>query len=384
MPGRRVRRVLLATCLAAPVLPTAARAQNGGFTVTLGADTLLVERWTRAGSKIEGTTVSHSPFARVITWTVNLAADGSVANFEQSIVRADGAAIPNNPTVMKMTFVGDTVVRDVTLNGLATSRRTAVPKGTVPAIAGSWFINELGLQQAKRDGSGVLNTIGFPAPQTAAQKFLVTFIGADSAEMDYFGSPFGLKLDKAGRVTRGDGSRTTQKIVVTPAPNADTKAIAAAWGAKDAAGQTMGAASPRDSLKAMIGSASVIVDYGRPSKRGRSIWGGIVPWGEVWRLGANAATQLITDKDLDIGGTTVPAGKYTIWLLPAADKTLLIVNRQAGQWGTAYDKAQDFARIPVEKRKAGAMAERFTVLFEGDELRFIWDDAGYGVKVRAK
>ena len=310
--------------------------------------------------------------------------DGSPASFEQSVARADGAPIPNNPTFMKMTFLGDTVVRDVTLNGQPTSRRTAVPKGTVPAIGGSWFMYELGLQQAKRDGSGALNTIGFPAQQTAAQKFGVKFVGSDSAEMDYFGFPFGFKLDKAGRITHGDGSKTTQKFIITPTPTVDTKAVAAAWGAKDAAGQVFGVASPRDSLRVMVGGASVIVDYGRPAKRGRSIWGGIVPWGEVWRLGANAATQLITDKDLDVGGTAVPAGKYTLWLLPTANKTLLIVNKQVGQWGTMYDAAQDFARIAVEKRMEGRMSERFTVLYEGDELRFIWDGAGYGVKVRAK
>ena len=381
MQGRLVRRTMLAACLCAPL---AAQAQNGGFTVTLGADTLSVEKWTRSGSRLDGTVVTHSPFARVITWSATLNADGSVASYEQAVVRADGAAIPNNPTSMKMTFLGDTVVRDVVLNGQPIARRTAVPRGTVPAIVGSWYPYELGLQQARRDGSGALSTMGFGAQQNTAQKFAVRFVGADSAEIDYAGAAFGFRLDKAGRVTRGDGSKTTQKFIVVPSPNVDTKAVASAWGAKDAAGQVFGQASPRDSLKAMVGGASVIVDYGRPAKRGRQIWGNVVPWGEVWRLGANQATQLMTDKDLDIGGTTVPAGKYTLWLVPSTDKTMLVVNKQVGQWGTVYDPAQDLARIAVEKRKTGAMAERFTVVYEGDELRFIWDDAGYGVKVRAK
>lgn len=385
MPGRIVCRTFLSACLTGClVVPMAAGAQNGGFMVKLGADTLSVETWTRSGNRIEGTTIAHSPFTRVITWSVTLNGDGSVASFEQAIMRADGAAIPNSPTVMKMTFLGDTVVRDVTLNGQPGSRRNAVPKGTVPAIAGSWFMYELGMQQARRDGSGALHTIGFPAQQAAAQKFALTFVGVDSVDMDYGGSPFGFRLDNAGRITHGDGSRTTQKFLITTAPQVDTKKVATAWGAKDAAGQVMGIASPRDSLKVTVGGASVVVDYGRPAKRGRSIWGGIVPWGEVWRLGANAATQLITDKDLDIGDTAVPAGKYTLWLLPTANKTLLIVNKQVGQWGTMYDAAQDFARIAVEKRMEGRMSERFTVLYEGDELRFIWDGAGYGVKVRAK
>ena len=384
MPHAVVRRILLAACIALSGAPGAARAQHGGFIVTLGADTLLVERWNRSGGRIEGTTVTHSPFARVVSWTVGLAADGSVANMEQSIVRADGAAIPDNPTVMKMTFRGDTVVRDVTLDGQPTTRRTAVPRGTVPAIAGSWFTYELGLQQARRDGSGALHTMGFAAQQNSATRFAVKFIGADSAEMDLGGFPFGFRVDRNGRIAHGDGSKTTQKFIIVSMPNVDTRAIGSAWGARDAAGQVFGMASPRDTLRAMVGGASVMVDYGRPAKRGRQVWGGVVAWGDVWRLGANQATQMITDKDLDIGGTTVPAGKYTLWLLPTADRTVLIVNRQAGQWGTMYDMAQDFARIPVERHKSATLTERFTVSYEGDELRFMWDDSGYAVKVRAK
>lgn len=380
MKGIFVRRALALVCLLAPAT---AQAQAGGFLVTIGADTLSAERWTRAGNKLDGTVVAHSPFTRVITWSMTLNGDGSPATFEQNIARADGQAIPNNPTVMKMTFLGDTVVRDVTVNGQATSRRNIVPRGTVPAIAGSWFMYELGMRLAKAGKLDTLRTFAFSPQQAEPQKFAVTFIGSDSANMDYGGSPFGFRFDRRGNVARGDGSRTTQKFVITPITNADLKVIASAWGQKDQAGQAFGIASPRDTMKAMIGGAAVMVDYGRPAKRGRMIWGNVVPWGEVWRLGANSATQLITDKEIEIGGHAVPAGKYTLWLLPTADKTLLIVNKQVGQWGTIYDAAQDLVRIPVEKRKA-AMAERFTVTMDGDELRFVWDDAGYGVKVKAK
>jgi hypothetical protein len=105
-----------------------------------------------------------------------------------------------------------------------------------------------------------------------------------------------------------------------------------------------------------VGAAQVLVDYSRPSARGRTVWGGaLVPYGQVWRTGANAATQLVTSADLTIGGAAVPAGTYTLFTLPTADGGQLIVNKKTGEWGTEYDAAQDLVRIPL---RASALATR--------------------------
>jgi hypothetical protein len=99
--------------------------------------------------------------------------------------------------------------------------------------------------------------------------------------------------------------------------------------------------------------------------RGRRIIGQVVPYGQVWRTGANEATHFKTDRDVMIGGTRVPAGSYTLWSVPAADGWTLIVNRQTGQWGTVYDGAQDLARIPVRaETAAGEPVEQLTMRFE--------------------
>ncbi|MGH9204516.1 MAG: DUF2911 domain-containing protein, partial [Vicinamibacterales bacterium] len=141
-----------------------------------------------------------------------------------------------------------------------------------------------------------------------------------------------MKLNQSGQVVRGDGSLTTQKFIATPETSADLAAIGAAWAAKDAAGQSMGAASTRDTVNASVAGANIWIDYGRPAKRGRAIWGALVPYDTTWRLGANAATQFKSDKDLEIGGVTVPAGMYTLFLYPSATQSFLIVNTQTGQW----------------------------------------------------
>jgi hypothetical protein len=108
----------------------------------------------------------------------------------------------------------------------------------------------------------------------------------------------------------------------------------------------------------------VTIQYSRPSMRGRKIMGGLVPYGEVWRTGANAATSLVTTADLDIGGTNVPAGSYTVYTLPSAEGWKLIINKQTGQWGTDYDQSKDLARIDMAKTELKQPLEQFTIHFE--------------------
>lgn len=131
----------------------------------------------------------------------------------------------------------------------------------------------------------------------------------------------GFRLDASGNVLRADGALTTQKFRVTGLPDVNATAVASAWAANDAAGQPMGTASTRDTLTASIGTATVWIDYGRPAKRGREIWGKLVAYDTTWRGGA---------------------------LYPSATRSWLIVNKQTGQWGTACDRSQDVARIPVD------------------------------------
>jgi hypothetical protein len=387
-----VLRPLARASVALAVLAAPALSQTRGFLVRLGADTITVERFTKTGDRIEGTRVNHSPATTVLRYTITLNKDGSVASYEQTQTRGDGSALPNAPALQKMMFEGDSVTRVVTAaDGQTTTRRTAVPKGTLPAIGGSWLFYELALQQAKRDGSGGYQTIGFGAQQNAAAaKIDVKFVGTDSAETIQLGFRTGFRLDRNGQITRGDGSLSTQKFLATPARDIDVAAVASAWAAKDAAGQAMGIASPRDTMRVTLGGASVVIDYGQPAMRGREIWGKLVPFDTVWRLGANSATQLRTDKDLDIGGKTVPAGLYTLWLLPTAKGASLIVGTQSSPpaaplWGTDFSKSTEVVRIPLAAHmNLPSAEERFHIFMQGDMLMFHWDKGGYGVRIRAK
>ena len=124
------------------------------------------------------------------------------------------------------------------------------------------------------------------------------------------------------------------------------------------------------------------IDYGRPHKRGREIFGGVVPWDQVWRTGANAATGFTTDADLKVGGTTIPKGSYTLWSVPSKSGAKLIINSQTGQWGTDYDASKDFARVDLATQSLPQPVETFTIAIDpkgsgGGVLKLEWDRTQY-------
>jgi hypothetical protein len=137
--------------------------------------------------------------------------------------------------------------------------------------------------------------------------------------------------------------------------------------------------SPHETTKATVDGATITVEYGRPSVRGRKIMGELVPYGKVWRTGADEATTLTTSKDLQIGNLAVPAGKYTLYTLPGAEQWQLIINKQTGQWGTEYDQAQDLGRVPLKKTASSAPVEQLTISTDkntpaGGVLKISWEN----------
>jgi hypothetical protein len=164
---------------------------------------------------------------------------------------------------------------------------------------------------------------------------------------------------------------------VTRVANLDVTATATAWGAREKAAGPMGQLSTRDTTRATAGGAALWVDYSRPSKRGRVIFGELVPYGQVWRTGANAATQFRTDKSLQMGSVTVPAGFYTLFTIPGPREWTLIVNSETGQTGTAHKPDKDLFKIPMKVSAAPQTVERFTIGVtpgeRGGELYMEWD-----------
>jgi hypothetical protein len=123
---------------------------------------------------------------------------------------------------------------------------------------------------------------------------------------------------------------------------------------------------------------TITVDYSSPRMKGRKIYGGLVPYGQVWRTGANEATTFVTNTDLIVGGTKVPAGSYTIFSIPNADKWTLIISKKTGEWGIPYPgEGEDLARVDMNVSTLPSPVENFTIAFDqaGNSctLRLDWE-----------
>lgn len=148
-------------------------------------------------------------------------------------------------------------------------------------------------------------------------------------------------------------------------------------------------ASPHEKVSAVIGGKKVTIDYGRPSKKGRVIFGELVPLKEVWRTGADEATTLTTDGDLTIGGLKVPKGTYALFTIPAEKEWTLVINKVSKQWGAfKYDQKQDLGRVPMKVAESPAPVEMFTIAVEAQPpkagtLKLSWDKTVASVAITA-
>jgi hypothetical protein len=152
--------------------------------------------------------------------------------------------------------------------------------------------------------------------------------------------------------------------------------------------------SPRPSPAAKAvcelgGGNTLTIDYSSPRAKGRKIFGGLVPYGEVWRAGANEATTFVTNADLTVGGKTIPAGNYTLFTIPDKDGWTLIISKKTGEWGVPYPGAEnDFARIPMTPTPLPSALENFTIAFDktatGCTLHLNWETTSASVAIAKK
>ncbi|GGG07967.1 hypothetical protein GCM10011323_10660 [Pontibacter amylolyticus] len=142
-------------------------------------------------------------------------------------------------------------------------------------------------------------------------------------------------------------------------------------------------ASPPTTATGKIGDAIITINYSSPAVKGRTIWGELVPYGEVWRAGANEATTVTTSKDVMVEGQKLPAGTYSFYAIPGEEEWTLIFNKTAKQWGTQYDEKQDALRVKAKPRQAASMSERLVYDVTKDGMVLRWENLEVPVKVQA-
>jgi hypothetical protein len=338
-------------------------ADSGAFFVRLGTDTIAVERYVRTPMLLKGEAVLRTPQTRMYKLNVTFRDDGGVSWYE--VHNDPVAGVPNSAPIMRTltTYVGDSAQIDTWVAAVQRSaRRTAASADMIPLQLPFYSTYETALLRARKKAvsdSVTINMLsgGGPLP------YQVTFMPGDTVTLFHPQAGTNRAIFKDGKLLSWSGEGTTFKVEVTRAKWADVDAFAKRFAHGDAAGRSFGALSPRDSVvDVQLGDGFMTVNYGRPSKRGRKVFGGIVPWDQVWRTGANAATGVeFTVPVLINGSFEVPAGKYTLWTIPDKKQWTLIINKQTGQWGTVYDSAQDLVRLPVRTESMAVPVETFAI-----------------------
>jgi hypothetical protein len=284
-------------------------------------------------------------------------------------------------------------VRRVAQGDSVRESRVDAPAAALPFVDLVHWPFELALARVPASGSTTQPLLagGRVIPYTVARTG-----GAAGTLTHPMRGPSTVRTDAAGRLLSLDAAATTRKVVVTRVATADVAGAARRWAAAERAGRGMGELSGRATGSFTLGGAQVSLDYGVPVRRGRDIFPAVVPWGQVWRTGANRATHFTTTRDLTLGdpsagGLVVPAGEYTLFSVPAADGGVLVVNRQTGQNGTAYDAARDLGRVPMRRRDLAEPVERFTIEVvpasagaATGTLRLAWDRSEFLIPVSVR
>ena len=378
----RLTIAMLRAVLALPA-PAALAAQTGQFVVRLGRDTLAIEQYTRTADRLQGEQVVRAPRTVHRLYTVTFGPSGAAERFELVTHNVSGAPGPAE-TKATATFQGDSAVSTLTRSDSTRTVRARVGAGALPYLGQSFGLVEEVARSARAAGRDRYTMSMLVLGDTEPMPVTVTRGGSDSLTMMLDGiGPLRVRLDGQGRLLGVSGIGGTAQITVERVQGLDFAGLG-----KSFAARSLGTLSPPDSVRASVAGASIAVRYSRPSMRGRVIFGNVVPWNQVWRTGANQATVFETSADLVIAGAPVPAGKYSLWTLPAPGGWKLIVNRNTGQWGTDYDAQYDLARIDMRVEQLPRPVEQFTIAIEPSGKRGVlkleWERTRVSVPVTRK
>lgn len=361
-------------------LATSSVADQGTFVVSLGRDTIAAERFRMGVSRLDGELVIRLRETVRRPYSMTFDADGNVSRLDFSTRRPSDGPSRTPLQAVTVTFAGDTIVMETRRHDSTFTRRIPAPRATVPLLGQSYAAYELLTRRAARSMADSVALAAWAVGAQRVAQFSVVRVSPDTVKIV---APFGTTfahVDAAGRIQGAHALTSTLKVVVQRAPMSDLTTIAMM--------SAIPQLSPRDTVRAELDGANITITYSRPMKRGRVIFGEMVPWGEVWRTGANEATHLRVDRAIVVGETPVPAGTYTLFTIPRPEGWTLIINKQTGQWGTVYDEAQDLARIPMRDEPPAEPAEQFTISVDpqdtGAVLRMRWDDREALVPVRLR
>jgi len=361
---------------------TSQPAERYGFVARLGSDTVSLESVTRRGNTVTSDETDRFPRLRRRHTVTTLGSEGAIRHLEMTITTPSEAEKQRESK-----FVADVGADSITYSkrDVAGGMRWAFPTrgGTAMAhVPQMYSLYELyldaALQRGKRLGVPVNDTVQMRQfyvdrefDRFPLHRGIVWDRGGGKLEIahDWLAGIAEATVDSNRRLVSWDGHRTTYKVKVERLATApDIAPVYAEWAAQEAK-TGVRQLSVRDTVRATIGKAKLMIDYSRPLARGRTLLGDVIPYDRVWRTGANAATQLFTNAPITIGVIRLPAGSYTLWTVPHQNGAELILNGESGQWGTGYDASRDVGRTPLRTDTSAAQTEAFTISVQPADAR---------------
>ena len=355
---------------------------KAGYVTMLGNDTLAVEVFEKTESGITAKVILRSP--RTTFNTYDLVYDGSwgIESLTRTSYSLEEGFSGSGSVTQTVEKEGDSLKVSTTGNNGTSTRTIAYQRGVLPFIDMVHWPFEQGLNNALR--VGIDEVYQKMLSGSRIQDFVIRKIADDSMTIQHPSRGImGVDIDENGNLAMLDAGLTTRKLVVRRVSGLDIDAIGKRFAEADKNGSPFGALSGAVEETFSFSNTDFTVSYGSPLKRGRDIYGGIVPYGQRWRTGANRATHFKTSKNLRIGDLNIPAGEYTLFTIPEADGGTLIINKQTGQNGRTYDEARDLGRVALTRSSQSDVTEAFTIRVEekgnGGTLKLMWDQTIYSV-----
>lgn len=353
-----------------------------GFVTRLGNDTLAVENFKLDGNQFHADVVVRSPRTILTRYEATLNEVGGVDSLSEYRFDPEAGFSGSGSFVRSIKTEGDSLNISFLRNGETQMIMIEKEDGIIPFIEYTHWPFELALLQAVGEDSVVVPMLA----GSRARGFLIANLGGEARTVRHPSrGVMDVTVNASGELETLDAAQTTRKLIVQRTEGENVERAAKQFARAEANGRGFGALSGAIIEDFEVRGVSFTLDYGSPSKRGRDLFGGIVPYGERWRTGANRATHIKFDQEISIGGLTAPAAEYTLFSIPEEDGGTLIVNTQTGQNGRSYNEALDLGRIELQREVNSESVEAFTIMVtqteDGGRLNLMWGTTIYYVDI---
>ena len=356
---------------------------TASFIGRMGVDTVLVETYTMVNNHLYGKAFTRVPEDYIGEFSIHFYPDGSIREFNINAMNPLNSSLPFEAKSgafeyrLNMNCRNDTCTYYNSEAGNSAEKLFKHPTRKMDFVGGWVPLISLMEWHCMRLEKSRL--------QALPLKMINHNIGVYDIGVYYqtkdtiiFGGPFleytKINVDKDARILNVDGMGTPWNYYVTKHLPIDIDAIAKRMTKTPG----IGIPSPTESVHANIQKSKVTLEYGRPYKRGRTIFGGVVPYDSLWRTGANGPTTITFENDVKFGKSFIPKGVYGIYTIPKVDKWILIFNTDLKKWPTDPDRSKDFVQVSVPIKKSMDIKQQFTIELnetkKGGQLKLMWDD----------